>query len=353
MIKFGIVGVGGIASMHIDNIITGKCPGLKIVAMADRKEARRKWAAEKVPEAKIFNEGADLIKSRLCEAVLIAVPHYQHPELTIMALQNGLHVMCEKPMAYNTAEAIAMKEAAEKNGKLLMIGFVLRFSNEAKIAKDLIDKDLLGDIYYAKARYIRRHGNPGGWFSDIERSGGGPVIDIGVHVIDLTRYLMGLPKPVSVYAVADRKLGRRDYLKNHVDWAPLNASPSDPDTVEDFATALIRYDNGAVLSLETTYDINMPDDNTRLLCGTKGGLEIGDREMILYNDTNGFLSDVKINKRNYKEAGDFFVEELAHFVDCINNGTKCKNPAEDGIEIMKILDAIYESAKTGHEVILN
>ena len=97
MLKLGIVGVGGIASLHIDNILTGKCPDIEIAALADRRECRREWAAEKVPGAKIFSEGSDLIKSGVCEAVLIAVPHYQHPELTILALQNNLHVLCEKP----------------------------------------------------------------------------------------------------------------------------------------------------------------------------------------------------------------------------------------------------------------
>ena len=351
-LKIALIGAGNIANTHIGAY--KRIPGVEVYAICDIDEKRLNITANQFGIERRYTD-LDKMLSELPEldAASVCVWNCNHAECTIKALNAGLHVLCEKPMAYNTKEAIAMKEAAERNGKLLMIGFVLRFSNEAKIAKDLISKDLLGDIYYAKAQFIRRHGNPGGWFSDIERSGGGPVIDIGVHVIDLTRYLMGLPKPVSVYAVTNKKLGRRDYLKNHVDWAPLNASPSDPDTVEDFATALIRYDNGAVLSLETTYDINLPDNNTRLLCGTKGGLSIGEREMILYNDTDGFLSDVRIDKRNYKEAGDFFVAELSHFVDCITKGVKCQNPAEDGVEIMKILDAIYESARTGHEVVLD
>ena len=129
--------------------------------------------------------------------------------------------MCEKPMAMNATEAEAMLEAAKKNGKLLMLGFVTRYSNEARIAKDFIDKGYLGEIYYSKATYMRRNGNPGGWFCDKSRSGGGPIIDIGVHPLDLTRYLMGNPKPVSVYAVMSDKLHKeRAQLKTNVGWHP-------------------------------------------------------------------------------------------------------------------------------------
>ena len=147
MIKIGIVGVGGIASMHVDNIVTGKCPGLKIVAMADRKEARRKWAAEKVPGAKIFEEGADLIKSGLCEAVLIAVPHYQHPELTILALQNGLHVMCEKPAGVYTLQVREMIVEANKHPELT---FAMMFNQRTNCVyrkiKEMVDNKTIGEL---------------------------------------------------------------------------------------------------------------------------------------------------------------------------------------------------------------
>ena len=244
-----------------------------------------------------------------------------------------------------------MKAAAERNGKLLMIGFVLRFSDEAKIAMDFIQKDYLGDIYYAKAQYVRRHGNPGGWFGDKARSGGGPIIDLGVHVIDLTRYLMGNPKPVSVYAVASNRLGDRKFIKTGPGWVPEDAKEDDVCTVEDFATALIRYDNGACTYLETSYDINGEDIGKKQLFGTKGGMDLSNG-VKLYTTVNDFMADIDVKTANYKGGCDMFVAEMSHFIDCVKNGTECRAKAEDGIAVMKILDAIYESARTGHEVIL-
>lgn len=244
-----------------------------------------------------------------------------------------------------------MNEVAKKNNKLLMIGFVLRFSDDAKIAKDFIDNGYLGDVYYSKAQYIRRHGSPGGWFANKELSGGGPVIDLGVHVIDLTRYLMGNPKPVSVYAATFDNIGKRDHLKTDVAWKPLDASDKDISNVEDFATALIRYDNGAITQLETSYSLNGEDQAKRLLFGTKAGLDLSDG-VKLFGEYNDFLADIDIKTENYKGGADLFASEMAHFVDCIQNGTECVAKAEDGIEVMKILDAIYKSAREGHEVIL-
>ena len=254
-------------------------------------------------------------------------------------------------MAYSAKEAEEMKAAADRSGKLLMIGFVLRFSNEAKIAQDFIEKDYLGEIYHAKAQYVRRHGNPGGWFADKARSGGGPIIDLGVHVIDLTRYLMGNPKPVSVYAVASNRLGDRKYIKTGPGWVPEDAKEDDVCTVEDFATALIRYDNGASTFLETSYDINGEDIGKKQLFGTKGGMDLSNG-VKLYTTVNDYLADIDVKTANFNGGQDMFVAEMAHFVDCVKNGTECLAKAEDGITVMKILDAIYESARTGHEVIL-
>lgn len=349
-IKVALIGAGNISISHLDSYV--KNPDVEVYAICDINEETLNETADKYGIERRYTD-LDTMLSELPEldAASVCVWNVNHAQCTIKALNAGLHVLCEKPMAYNAEEAVKMKEAAEKNNKLLMIGFVLRHSDDAKIAKDFIDKGYLGDIYYTKAQYVRRHGNPGGWFANKELSGGGPVIDLGVHVIDLTRYLMGKPKPVSVYAAAFDKLGKRDNLKTNPCWMPKNAKPEDPCTVEDFATAIIRYDNGAVTQLETGYSINGEELANRQLFGTKAGLDLTDGIKI-FGECNDFLADIKIDTANYKESADLFESEINHFVDCIVNGTKCIAPAEDGIEIMKILDAIYLSAKTGHEVIL-
>ena len=349
-VKIAMIGAGNIANAHLASY--AKVENAEIYAACDINEERLNETCDKYGITRRYTDlDAMLAELPELDAADVCVWNVNHASCSIKALNAGLHVLCEKPMAYNAQEAEQMLEAAKKNNKLLMIGFVLRFSDEAKIAMDFIEKDYLGDIYYAKAQYVRRHGNPGGWFSNKALSGGGPVIDLGVHVIDQTRYLMGNPKPVSVYAVAGDKLGNRMHLKNHVGWYPKDAKPDDICDVEDFATALIRYDNGAVTLLETAYDINAKGLSGKMLYGTKGGVDLSDG-VTIYSEYNDFLADIHVDTKHYKESKELFAAEMEHFVDCVANGTECRAKAEDGIIVMKILDAIYESARTGHEVIL-
>ena len=349
-VKLAIIGAGNIANAHLDAY--KQVADVEIYAACDINPARLNKTCDKYGIERRYTD-VDTMLSELPEldAADVCVWNCNHAECSIKALNAGLHVLCEKPMAYTAKEAEEMKAAAEKNGKLLMIGFVLRFSDDAKIAMDFIEKDYLGEIYYAKAQYVRRHGNPGGWFGDKARSGGGPIIDLGVHVIDLTRYLMGNPKPVSVYAVASERLGDRKYLKTGPGWVPEDAKEDDVCTVEDFATALIRYDNGACTFLETSYDINGEDIGKKQLFGTKGGMDLSGG-VKLYTTVNDYIADIDVKTNNLKGGCDMFVAEMSHFIDCVKNGTECRAKAEDGIAVMKILDAIYESARTGHEVIL-
>ena len=349
-VKLALIGAGNIANAHLEAY--QKVSDVEIVAACDINPKRLEKTCDRFGiERRYTDVDTMLAENPDLDAADVCVWNCSHAECSIKALNAGLHVLCEKPMAYSAKEAEEMQAAAEKNGKLLMIGFVLRFSNDAKIAMDFIQKGYLGDIYYSKAQYVRRHGNPGGWFADKARSGGGPIIDLGVHVIDLTRYLMGNPKPVSVYAVASERLGDRKYLKTGPGWVPEDAGEKDVCTVEDFATALIRYDNGACTFLETSYDINGEDIGKKQLYGTKGGMDLSNG-IKLYTEVNDYLADIDLKTAGLKGGQDMFVAEMAHFIDCVKNGTPCRAKAEDGIAVMKILDAIYESARTGHEVIL-
>jgi len=350
-IKVAMIGAGNIANVHLDAY--KKLDDAEIYAICDINEENLNKTADKYGIERRFTDVDEMLKA--CpelDAADVCVWNINHAPCSIKALNAGLNVLCEKPMAYSTADAIAMKEAAEKNGKLLMIGFVMRFMDEGKIAKDFVDKGYLGDIYYSKAQYVRRHGNPGGWFGDKARSGGGPVIDLGVHVLDLTRSLMGNPKPVSVYATTFRKLGNRPHLNNGVGWTAPDSVSGEVSDVEDMGTALIKYDNGSVTSLECSYDLNTGEDvGLKILYGTKGGMDLSNGVKI-YTEYNNFLADIDVKTKAYKDHQDGFVAEVSHFIDCIKNGTECRAKAEDGIVVMQILDAIYESSRTGHEVIL-
>ncbi len=353
-IKIGLIGAGNIANTHLTSY--AKLDDVEIYAICDINPERLKKTADKFGIERRYASADEMLAACASEldAADVCVWNCYHAECSIKALNAGLNVLCEKPMAYNAEEAVLMKKAAERNGKLLMIGFVRRFSNDTKIAKDFIEKDYLGDIYYTRAQYIRRHGNPGGWFADKERSGGGPVIDLGVHVLDLARYLMNGVKPVSVYATVQSKLGKRDNLKTGVAWQPEDANGSaDICTVEDFASALVRYENGAVTLLETSFEINGEDEAKQQLYGTKGGMSMSGMDIKLHTTCNDFLADVNLVTDDYKDAfSSSFDVEIAHFVDCVKNGTPCRATADDGILMMKVLDAIYESGRTGHEVII-
>lgn len=348
--RIGLVGAGNIANAHLQAY--SKIDNVEIVAICDINEERLKETADLFGIEKRYLTEADMLANEELDAADVCVWNCNHAKCTIDALDAGLHVLCEKPMAYSAKEAEEMLEASKRNNKLLMIGFVMRFGNESKISKDFIDNGYLGDIYYSKATYLRRHGAPGGWFSNKELSGGGPVIDLGVHVIDFTRYMMGNPKPVSVFATTSELLKDRKYLKTNVGWQPKDAKEDDPFTVEDFAVAMIKYEGGKTTLLETSYSLNGESVTKREMFGTKGGIKQADDEFKIYTEMNGYLADVTPHTANLKDGRDMFEAEMAHFVDCILNGTPCMAPAEDGVTIMKILDAIYESARTGHEVML-
>lgn len=348
-LRIGMIGAGNIARTHLESYQSVEAA--EIVAICDINSKVLAATAEQFGIEKTYSSVTEMLANEELDAADVCVWNCNHASCSIEALNAGLHVLCEKPMAYNTEQAQQMIDAAKANDRLLMIGFVTRFSTESKIVKDFIDNDYLGDIYYSKATYLRRHGAPGGWFCDKERSGGGPVIDLGVHVIDLTRYMMGKPKALSVLASTADHLKNRPYLKTSVGWKPDGASPEDKYDVEDFAVALIKYEGNKTTLLETSYSLNGESCGTKELFGTKGGVKMGS-ELKIYTVVNDFLADITPVTRNYVDDQDLFVAEMAHFVDCCLNGTECIASAEDGLEVMKILDAIYESARTGHEVLI-
>ncbi len=351
-IKVAVIGTGSISNEHINAYL--KNPNVELYAFCDINENQVKMMAEKYGVTRTYTDKDVMLKELPeIEAVSVCTWNSQHAPCAIAALNAGCHVICEKPMATSAREAREMKEAAEKNGKLLMIGFVRRFGNDCNILTDYIQNGYFGDIYYGKATYLRRNGCPGGWFGDKSRSGGGPLIDLGVHVIDLTRYLIGNPKPVSVYGATFDQLKNRPGIKGaHGGYSSVSRSEQDIFDVEDLAVALIRYDNGAVISLEASFSLNLKEDTGTIeLFGTKAGAKL-DPELEIYTELNGYMSNVQLATPTALSFDGLFANEINHFVDCVRNNTPCKAPAEDGVTLMEILDAIYESARTGHEVIL-
>jgi predicted dehydrogenase len=350
-IKIGIIGTGSISEQHIESYLNNS--KVELYAFCDLNEERLKLMAEKYNIKHTFTDMNEMLRLKEIDAVSVCTWNSAHAPCTIAALNAGKHVLCEKPMSVSEEDAKAMKDAADKNGKLLMIGFVRRYGNDCNIVKEFINSDYFGEIYYAKATYLRRKGNPGGWFGEKARSGGGPLIDLGVHVIDLVRYLLGNPKPVSVYGATFKKLEDRKNIKGKQSYTSSSTSVNNICDVEDLATAMIRFDNGAVLSIEASFSLNIKKDEGKIeLFGTKGGAKL-DPELELYSEINDYLADTTLDAETSLSFDGLFANEINHFVSCITDAVPCLSPAQDGIEIMAILDAIYKSAETGHEVILS
>lgn len=354
-VKVGIIGCGSISNVHIRSYL--KNPNVELAAFCDINEERLKSHAEKYGAARLFTSKEEMFaKIPDLSAVSVCTWNAAHSECAIAALDAGCSVLVEKPMAMNGAEARAMKAAAARNNKLLMIGFSRRHGNSCKIVKELADAGYFGDIYYAKASYLRRCGFPGGWFGDKSRSGGGPLIDLGVHIIDLARFLMGNLKPASVYGATFSKLGKRKDIKkiNRSGYFSASKGENDAFDVEDLATAMIRFENGAILSVEASFSLNIKSDGDQTsleLFGTKAGARL-DPEFEIYSDLGGYMANLSFPNYTASTFDGLFEAEIGHFIDCAQNGEKCMSPAEDGIALMDILDAIYESARTGHEVVL-
>ncbi len=356
LLKAAVIGTGSISPNHLKQYVEN--PYTELYALCDLNEARALAKAEQygVPRERVFTDKDEMLRT-LPEIDLVSVCTWNsaHAECAIAALNAGCHVLCEKPMALNAQQAVTMQQAAEKAGKLLMIGFVRRHEENMYMLQDYQKTDFFGEIYYAKAMQVRRNGNPGGWFGDKSRSGGGPLIDLGVHVIDFVRYLKGNPKAVSVYGATYQKLFDRANIKTAKGYIAARDNSDDKPAVdvEDMVTALVRFEDGSTLSVETSFSLNTEPKSGIELFGTKAGAKLDDDGLHLYTELNDRMVNIDHVDVRGQVFDDMFRNEVYHFIDCVRTGKPCIAPAEDGVEIMRILDAIYESARTGHEVILS
>ncbi|MFV0399084.1 MAG: Gfo/Idh/MocA family protein [Oscillospiraceae bacterium] len=347
-VRIALIGAGSIGHYHAraykaDNRV-------ELVAVCDLNEARARDFADKYNIPDIYTDYNVMLLRDDIDAVSVATWNNAHAPASVAAFRAGKHVLCEKPLAMNAEEARQMLEEAEKANKLLMVGFVRRFGDNTAALKALVDAGTLGEIYSAKVGFVRRWGNPGGWFADKKRSGGGALIDLGVHILDLSRYLSGSPKPISAYAATFSKLGMKPGIRGIDKYR--TADYDEYCDVEDGATALVRFDNGMVTFVETTWVENAREHLYVTLQGDKGGAEM-EPELIIREDRCGYLTDVRpvINLQGIN-MDTVFGREISHYIDCIQGKVDCICPGGDGLEIMKILDAIYKSAETGHEYII-
>lgn len=354
-LRVGIVGCGGIANgKHLPSI--QKAGGAQVVAFCDIIEQRAVDAAKKygTEDAKVFTDYRELIKLDL-DAVYVCTPNRSHCEISVAALRAGKHVMCEKPMAINYQEAMQMVEAAKETGKLLTIGYQSRYRGDSVYLKQECKSGELGDIYYAKAKAIRRRAVPTwGVFLNEYEQGGGPLIDIGTHALDLTLWMMDNYKPKSVVGTV--------YHKLNGETQPANAwGPWDPEkfTVEDSAFGFIIMEDGATITLEASWALNTLDvhEAKTVLCGTKAGAD-----MLNGLTINGTKNDRQYELKPNLEAGGvaFYdgdvvspeVTEQKTFMGAIRGENDLVVLPEQAAVVTQILDAIYQSAKEGRQVTL-
>jgi len=341
--RVAFIGTGSICqSVHIPAYV--KHPDAEIVAICDINPDTLKKVGDNLDIAKKdrYLDYNELLKRTDFDMVDVCTPNYVHKDPTIKALLSGKHTICEKPIALNAIEGAEMVKAAKKSGKKLMIAYCWRWNSGAQALKRFVDAGAMGEIYYARVQALRRRGVPSwGVFIDKAKQGGGPLIDIGCHALDLTLHLMGHPKPIAASGNYYTKFGTKKGT-----FGAWGAWDYDNYTVEDFAAGLIRFDNGATLVIESSFCANIEKDifNTTLL-GTEGGCEMSPLKM--YREENQTLIDiapVMLPNVGTHEA------EIIAFIDAIRNNKPSPVPGEDGLMVAKILDAIYKSSDEGKEV---
>ncbi|WP_442593832.1 Gfo/Idh/MocA family protein [Neobacillus sp. D3-1R] len=348
-LKIGVIGAGSISTLHLNSYLSNK--NVELLAICDLNEKRAEEKAKQYNIPEVYTKYQDLLNNPEIEAVSICTWNNTHAEISIKALRAGKHVLVEKPLCKTVEEALSVEEAVKTSNKVLQVGFVRRYATNTRLLENFIKAGELGEIYYAKASCLRRLGNPGGWFSDIERSGGGPLIDLGVHIIDICWYLMGKPKVKSISGNTYRKLGNRSNVKNLSFYQAADYDAT-KNTVEDMANALIRFENGASLYVDVSFTLHTKESEkiSVHLFGEKGGAEI-EPQLSIVSEKHDTILNITPQVDNL--SFDFvkgFQNEIDYFVECCQNGKEVLSPVEDGVEIMKILCGIYESASKGKEI---
>jgi len=345
-IKAGIIGAG-IGQAHLKGYL--QVPEAKVVAICDKNEERaRKLAADYDIDVEIYTDHRDMIEKAGLDAVSVGVPNNFHRPLAIDCLEAGIHVLCEKPLAMDTADGQLIAAAADKSGMKCMVGQVNRFRSDSLFLKERIGAGELGEIYYAHTGWLRKRGIPGygGWFTTKALSGGGPLIDIGVHMLDIAWWLCGCPKPITVSGTTVAAFGPKG--KGLGGWGV--ASPTGTFDVEDLAAALIRFDNGLTINLEVSWAVHSRTSTQWCqIFGHDAGAEwgVGGKESAAIFKTDDGI-DLALDA--VPLGGDAWKGQIQHFVDSILNDTTPDPDVHQGVQMMKMLDGIYASASAGREV---
>ena len=343
-LNVGIIGVGWPGQQHAKAIAA--LPNARLHSCADKDPERLNAFVKEYQPGAAFTDYHTLLHDPELEAAIVCLPNVLHFPASLAALEEGKHVLCEKPPTMNAAEMKVLREEAAQRNLIYFFGRQFRFTPAIRTAHEIIAEGRLGRIYRARATWVRSRGIPGGigsWFTDKKRSGGGALIDIGVHALDTAWYLMGTPRPTSISAKVFRNFA-------HFVSVPIF-------DVEDEAHAFIRFANDAFVELETSWAANLTDDtpvgpewvgresNNAVLFGTKGTLRI--KPLTLFEDQSGKLVTVPLEPRY---SDNSFEMQLHNFAAAIRGEVPAINNAEQAFELMEMIDGIYASSELGREV---
>lgn len=340
-LRVGVIGLG-MGRAHIQG--WQEHPQVEVVAIADPDAARLALVGDEFAIAGRYASAQAMLDEARLDVVSVCTPNKFHKDLTLAALAAGCHVLCEKPMAMNAQEGREMLEAAKDAGKRLMINFSYRFSAASRALKTQVDAGLFGEFYFGRSVWHRRRGMPGfgGWFGTKALAGGGPLIDLGVHRLDLALWLMGYPKPTWVMGSSYNAIA-----------IPLAEKAGKSFDVEDLAAGFIRFENGATLVLEASWAANIQEEElmeTRLL-GTQAGL-------LQKNLHGGYTFDAHVFTEVNGAPVDMHLcpptalakSAMHDYAEAILSGQPHPAGGEQGLVVMEILDALYASARSGAPV---
>jgi len=343
ILRIGVIGTGGIAAAQMERLRKSKRDDWKVVAACDVDAARVAEFADKWGIERRFTDWRKLAADPGVDAATVCTPNKLHCAPAVACARAGKHVMVEKPMAMNARDAAQMCAAARKAGTVLQIGFQKRFDANAQFLRRAVAEGALGKILYVRAQALRRLGIPSwGVFGRKDLQGGGPMIDIGVHILECAHYIMGRPRPTHASGATYTYIGNR---KPEVA-APWGAWDHTTYTVEDLATGFLRFEGGATLTIESSFAAHIEKDVWNLqIMGTQGGATL--EPLSLFTHRHGAQVNEAPSFVGYQDGFDF---KMLHWLQVIQDGTPSDAPGTDGLAVQQMLDAVYASAKAGKEV---
>ena len=343
-LRYAFIGAGGIAGAHINAL--KKMDEVEIVALADINDVSMARHAENHGISECYTDYKEMLAKVQPDAVSICTPNGLHARNAIDALNAGAHVLVEKPTAMNAREGEAMIDAAGRNKRKLVVAFQYRLAPNTTFLRRATEAGQFGRILYARSHALRRRGIPNwGVFGRKELQGGGPLIDIGVHILEVTDFVMGAPRPVAATGQTFTYLGDKK-CRTECQWPSWDYKTY---TVEDLAVGQIRFENGAMLTLEASFAAHIEKNEWNfVIMGEKAGASW--EPPAIFRDDAGYMVNTTPAYVPSAGFGELFDAKVRDFVDYVLYDKPTLSPAEDGLAVQKMLDAIYESAEKGREV---